>query len=88
MRGATSAGNDHLETPFPCGSGVFHHQLRRAVRRHHGDIRRDTEFLQHVRRVLHDRKIGTAAHDDANCCLAHCLNPVLSLVLRPLSPDF
>ena len=66
MSCSAGAGNDDTDDSFVCMGGKIDHALWCAVCRNYGHLHRDTEMLQYLRCIFHDREIGIGAHDDAD----------------------
>src|SRR5439155_110875 len=71
MRRAARAGDDHTQAAGVSTSSVVGYFVGCAVRTQHARLRRDAEFLKRIRRGLHRRPIGIAAHENANQGFAH-----------------
>ena len=80
--GAAGAGNHHAHAALCRAAREVGDIFRRTVRTHHVHFIRDIQFLQRRRRLLHNRQIGIAAHQDSNQGGGHLLAPKIVIVIE------
>ena len=73
VRGATGAGDDHLQPAVGGAPAVVEHLVGHPVRRHHVGLVGDAELRQRLGGVLHHRPVGVGPHHDADLGSAHSL---------------
>src|SRR5215475_12180790 len=66
MCGTSGACNDQFQTALASGAYIFSRAVRRPVRTVDSDLVRNFKLLQDFYRLLHDWKIGIAAHNNAD----------------------
>ena len=71
MRRAASRRDDDLQAPFLSRLRILDRDLGRTVRRNDPRLVADSELIERLARLLHERPVGIRTHHNANLGVCH-----------------